>query len=141
MNENVSIDWKHLSEADRVVLKSLGIIEPTVKKDTVKKPANPITLERRLSTRNTCPAEYYIKMVQICSCCHAKTKHYGHMRRRNTSDNYLSLCEMQGEVLELIEFKKSVQITPTCPSCYDILGAKTHEQLIEMVIKLSNSRN
>jgi hypothetical protein len=134
----MDVNWKDLTDSDRLVLKSLGIVEPVAKPKAEKKPANPVTVERRLATRNTCPPDYYVSIVQVCSCCSSRTRMLGHMKKRKLSDNYLSLCELEDEVIEVIQFVKSVQYTATCPSCYDVLSKLTVLELCERLVRKHN---
>jgi hypothetical protein len=125
--------WNTLSDADKILLKSLGI-EPKVVRAKAKKVVNPITLERRLSTRNTAPAEYYVQIHSTCGCCRRKTVKEGKMGHKKLSDNYLSFLPMEipaGEVLKVIKV-----VSVVCPHCEIELDMLTKDELISMVIML-----
>jgi hypothetical protein len=128
--------WNALSDADRVLLKSLGI-EPQVVHARVKKVVNPLTLERRLCTRNTAPAEYYAQIQSTCGCCRTKTVKEGKMGHRKLSDNYLSFLETEIPAGEVFKLLKVVSIT--CHSCETELDKLTKEELISMVMTLRSA--
>jgi hypothetical protein len=125
--------WDALSDADKVLLKSLGIA-PQVVRTKAKKVVNPITLERRLSTRNTAPAEYYVQIHSTCGCCRSKTVKEGKMGHRKLSDNYLSFIPLEipaGEVLKVIKV-----VSVVCAHCEIELDKLTKDELVSMVIML-----
>jgi hypothetical protein len=122
--------WDALTDADRVMLKSLGICPQEVKVKA-KKETNPITLERRMSTRNTAGQEYYTVILRTCGCCRTTVRHEGKMMKRRASDSYLSLEFMEipaGEV-----FKQQKVVSVVCPDCDKELDKLSKEELIVMV--------
>lgn len=122
--------WSALSEMERGLLKSLGIA-PEVPKVAKVKVTNPITIERRNSTRNTAPDEYYVQIHKTCGCCQKKTTQEGRMVKRRHTDTYLSLlCEEipAGEVFKMI---KAVSVV--CNNCDVELDKLSKEELISMV--------
>lgn len=123
--------WNELSDADRMLLKQLGVC-PDEPKERVKKAVNPITLERRMSTRSTCPAEeYYIKVFKHCGCCGTKTLVHGRMIRKKPSDSFLSLVLV--EIPENESFRQIKTTSINCEKCADVLGALSVEELVERV--------
>lgn len=138
MNDSTGIKWNDLTEADKAVLKSLGIIEPEVKerKHYAPKSHNPITIERRLSTRNTAPAEYYVKIDDTCNCCKTKGMRIGKMQKKKASDNFLSLVIQD---IPVDEKPRHLRITSVnCINCDQELGSKTVEELVTIIKTLHN---
>ena len=138
MSENVKMDWNKLSLADKAVLASIGITEPksVEKKKYAPKSHNPITVERRLSTRNTAPDEYYVKINDICNCCKTEGKRTGMMTKKKLSDNFLSL--VQQEVPEGFVFRQLRIVAVNCINCDQTLGSKTTEELVMIIKTLHN---
>ena len=131
-----AIKWNDLSDTDRELLKLMGIEEPPRKEKKEKKVFNPITVARRLSTMNTAPEPYYVKIQDRCACCHSKGIRIGRMDRKKLSDNFLSLilCEIPED-----EYYKVLQITSvTCIDCDSVLGAKSHDELVQIIKTLHN---
>lgn len=117
MNTEMTIEkWNSLSEMDKTILRNLGITPEAIKKEKVHKfKQNPITVERRLSTRNTAPDEYYVKIFRNCGCCKTKETVHGKMVKKKPSDTFLSFAPQEipsGEVFRQL----SVQ-SVTCPYC------------------------
>ena len=131
--------WNSLSDADRCLLKQLGI-KPVNQKETVKpkKTMNPITIARRLATKNTCPEEHYVSVKRTCGCCKTVTHSVGKMGKKKDGDNYLSFIEMEIPVGELYTSMKVTSII--CGCCEDALSELSKEQLIQLVITLRQSR-
>jgi hypothetical protein len=129
---DTTIKWDTLSAADISVLKSLGIERPESKKKIyAPKSHNPITVARRLSTMNTAPDPYYVKINDRCSCCHSKGVRIGKMGKKKLSDNFLSLIIQE---IPEGEIYRTLQITSvTCVSCEEVLGSKTHEELVQII--------
>jgi uncharacterized protein with PIN domain len=125
--------WESLTDADRMLLRKLGV-EPQVVKVKTAKVTNPITLERRMSTRNTAGQDYYVSIHRTCGCCHSKEVHEGKMTKRTPHDSFLSLLFMEIPVGEV--FKQLKVVSTVCPKCNVTLAELTKEELIEMVITL-----
>ena len=125
------IDWSTLTSADKAVLLSLGIAEPSLKEKRVKPSQNPITLERRMATRNTCPAEYYVKLLSYCNCCKTYDTIYGKMTRLKLSDNCLHLVIQ--DIPENEIFRQLRLTSVNCAQCDDVLGKLSNEELIKMI--------
>lgn len=122
--------WNTLSEMERGLLKSLGIL-PEVPKIAKVKVTNPITIERRNSTRNTAPAEYWLEVNKTCGCCHKQTTQEGLMTKRKPTDTYLSFVMQEipfGEV-----FKKIKAVSVVCSDCDIELDKLSKDELISMV--------
>lgn len=135
MNGITMEKWLLLGEADRIILRNLGISPETLKKDKVHTyKHNPITVERRLSTRNTAPDEYYVKIFRTCGCCKTKETTRGKMAKRKVTDTFLSFQAQdipEGEIFRQL----AVQST-TCPYCEDTLMQLSVSELTKIIVTL-----
>jgi hypothetical protein len=126
--------WNALTPFEQGLLKRLSVSPETPKKHYEKKPTNPVTLERRLSTRNTAPAEYYTEIHKTCGCCHKKVVVEGKMCKRKPSDTFLSLEVMEIPAGEI--FKQINGVSVTCGHCDVELEKLEKAELIKMIRNL-----
>lgn len=130
--------WDTLSDADKVLLKMLGVTGVSTKKE--KRVPNPVTLAAKLSRMNTAPEEeYWLKVTVFCGCCKSAHVVTGRMGRRKETDNFHSLikCELPPDV----PFNQQRKTSTTCHLCDEKLGTMTKEELISHIKLLAEVRN
>lgn len=123
--------WDALTDIERTLLGNLGVHPIAPKKEKI---TNPITLERRLSTRNTAPTAYFTQIHSTCGCCRDKVVKEGKMDKRRVTDNHLSF--ISGEIPDGEEYKRLKVVSTTCTKCDVVLSELSKEELITMVIVL-----
>ena len=123
--------WDALTVFERDLLKTLGVVVEEPKKKYEKKVVNPITLERRLSTRNTAPEAYYMEMHKTCGCCKKKVVISGMMCKRKPTDTFLSLEVMDIPVGEV--YKKLTGVSVVCGNCDVELDKLEKSELIAII--------
>lgn len=127
--------WEALSDADRAVMKSLGMEFKEVTKEKKSKVTNPITLERIKSTKTTCPEEeYYLRLVKVCGCCKTEEVLYGRMMQAKPTHKHLSFVQMPIPLGE--HFRQRRYVAVDCPCCLDVLGSLEPKELAKMIIGL-----
>lgn len=136
-DENVSTtipreQWDKMTKEQQDLLTGLGM-----KPERIKKKVNQLTLERRLSTRDTCPEEYYVKIFKTCGCCHTKTTGIGRMTQLEKT-NFLTFVE--GAIPEGEIFRQLAVTHITCHDCTEVLSAIEHSKLVEMYKLMHNKK-
>ena len=132
-----TISLEGLTEEQLKMMDALGLLEKPKK---VKKGKNPITQERLMSTRNTCPAEeYYLRLTKVCDCCGSLEVLTGKMRQLKSFHSYLSFDqEIEIPDGEAVKFRRVNSLT--CGNCEEKLMEKSKEELIKMLKGLHEGR-
>lgn len=132
-----TISLEGLTEEQLKMMYALGLLEKPKK---VKKVKNPITQERLMATRNTCPdEEYYLRLTKVCDCCGSLKVLTGKMRQLKSFHSYLSF-DQKIEIPdgEAVKFRRVNSLT--CSNCEEKLMEKSKEELIKMLKGLHEGR-
>lgn len=132
-----TISLEGLTEEQLKMMDALGLLEKPKK---VKKAKNPITQERLMATRNTCPdEEYYLRLTKVCDCCGSLKVLTGQMRQLKSFHSYLSFDqEIEIPDGEAVKFRRINSLT--CGNCEETLMEKSKEELIKMLKGLHEGR-
>lgn len=132
-----TISLEGLTEEQMKMMDALGLLEKPKK---VKKAKNPITQERLMATRNTCPdEEYYLRLTKVCDCCGSLKVLTGQMRQLKSFHSYLSFDqEIEIPDGEAVKFRRISSLT--CSNCEEKLMEKSKEELIKMLKGLHEGR-